>query len=223
MSLLLQGVSCPLGDFTLSIDVELQTHVTAIFGRSGAGKTTLLDIIAGIRRPDQAVIEIDGRLLNDTKSNRFVPPHRRRIGYVPQDLALFPHLSVRENLLYGFSAPPELEPSFTLADVMEMLDIVSLLNRRIHQLSGGEKQRVALGRALLSAPCLLLLDEPLASLDSALKERILPYLRRIREIFQFPILYVTHDPQEVTALCDEVLILDQGRLIGRGPPDIVLR
>ena len=215
MSLLLQNIRVPLADFTLEIDVELQAHVTAISGVSGAGKTTLLDTIAGLRRPQSAVIRLEGRTLTDTGAGIGVPPHRRGIGYVPQDLALFPHLTAGENLCYGRKPKTEREGAFSLTQVTGVLDLEGLTERRISQLSGGEKQRVALGRALLSAPQLLLLDEPLASLDARLKGRILPYLRRVRETFPIPILYVSHDPGEAAALCDEVLTLDGGKIVGR--------
>ena len=214
MSLLLQNVRVPLADFILEIDVELHAHVTALFGVSGAGKTTLLDTIAGLRSPQSAVIRLGDRTLTDTAARISVPPHRREIGYVPQDLALFPHLSAGQNLLYGKKPGGENAAPFGVAQVTGVLDLEGLMERRISKLSGGEKQRVALGRALLSAPRLLLLDEPLASLDAQLKGRILPYLRRIRETFPIPILYVSHDAAEVAALCDEVLTLDAGKIIG---------
>ncbi|HTH47895.1 MAG TPA: ATP-binding cassette domain-containing protein [Candidatus Limnocylindria bacterium] len=217
MSLQLQNIRVRLADFVLEIDVELHAHVTALFGPSGAGKTTLLDTIAGLRPPLSAVIRLDGRTLTDTGSRVSVPPHRRAIGYVPQDLALFPHLSVGENLRYGQPPRAEGQGPFSLVQITGLLDLGGLMARRTGQLSGGEKQRVALGRALLSAPRLLLLDEPLASLDTGLKGRILPYLRRIRETFPIPILYVSHDAGEVAALCDEVLTLDGGRITGREP------
>ena len=217
MSLLLRHVRVHLADFTLEVEVELHAHITAIFGPSGAGKTTLLDVIAGLRPPATAFIQLQGRTLTDTSAGWSIPPHRRSIGYVPQDLALFPHLSVRQNLDYGRPASGSAGPAFQLEQVTAVLDLGGLTHRRIGELSGGEKQRVALARALLSAPALLLLDEPLASLDTALKERILPYLRCVRDAFAIPILYVSHDPDEVAALCDEVLILSQGKILRVGP------
>lgn len=222
MSLLLQGVRAPMPGSALEADVELTAHVTGLFGASGAGKTTLLDIIAGLRRPSSALIRLDGRTLTDTAAGVSVPPHRRGIGYVPQDLALFPHLSVRENLLYGRKTSAEDGTPFSLAQVTQVLEIDGLAERRIGRLSGGERQRVALGRALLSAPRLLLLDEPLASLDARLKERILPCLRRVRETFAIPVLHVSHDASEMAALCDEVLVLENGRIVRRGRPSEVL-
>lgn len=222
MSLQLQAVSVPLGEFRLEVDVELDAHVTAFFGASGAGKTTLLDLIAGLRRPEAGRVRLHDKTLSDSTAKIFVPAHQRRIGYVPQDLALFPHLSVRENLLFGRKTNTDPTDGSSFAGVADMLDIKGLVDRRIGQLSGGEKQRVALGRALLSEPRLLLLDEPLASLDAALKDRILPYLRRVRDAFEVPIVYVSHDPREVLALCDEVLTIEQGRFIRRGKPSQVL-
>jgi molybdate transport system ATP-binding protein len=213
MELALQNISLALADFTLEIDARLECQVTGIFGPSGAGKTSLLDLIAGLRRPERALISVNGRVLTDTANAVFLPPRLREIGYVPQDLALFPHLSVRQNLLYGQKSSPAAAPLFSYEHVTEVLEIQTLTARDTRQLSGGEKQRVALARALLTSPKLLLLDEPLGSLDSALKAKIIPYLRRVRDEFQLPILYVTHDEQEILALCNEVLELDQGRIV----------
>ena len=215
MKLLLKNISLPVADFTIELDVELANQVTAILGPSGAGKTSLLDLIAGLRRPDSAFIQLGDRVLTDTAAGVIVPPRLRRMGYVPQDLALFPHLSVRKNLLYGQNGASETNHLFTFAHITEVLEIQSLSARRVTDLSGGEKQRVALARALLTSPGLLLLDEPLASLDAALKSRIIPYLRRVRDEFQLPMLYITHDRGEVLALCDEVLELRRGRVTKR--------
>jgi molybdate transport system ATP-binding protein len=212
MKLRLHRIRLPLASFTLELDAELAGPVTAIFGPSGAGKTSLLDLIAGLRRPESAFIALGDRVLTDTAARIDVPTHRRAIGYVPQDLALFPHLTVRGNVLYGHR-PAATHPEVTLAHVVETLEISALLDRDIGSISGGEKQRVALARALLAAPHLLLLDEPLASLDRPLKARLLPYLRRVRDEFRVPMIYVTHDPEEVAPLCDEVLALEQGRIV----------
>lgn len=219
MSLRLDSIAVELPAFRLDADVELNAHVTAVFGPSGAGKTTLLDVIAGLRKPSAGRVILHDRVLTDVSRRTFVPPHLRRVGYVPQDLALFPHLTVRENLLFGFRGP---DPAGALEGVTGILELRGLEDRRIRQLSGGEKQRVALGRALLTEPRLLLLDEPLASLDAALKDRILPCLRRIRDAFDIPILHVSHDAREVRLLCDEVLILEAGRIVRRGPPSRML-
>jgi molybdate transport system ATP-binding protein len=215
MNLLLQNISLPLADFPLEIDTQLQCQVTGIFGPSGAGKTSLLDLIAGLRKPASARIALNDRVLTDTVAGVLMPPRLREIGYVPQDLALFPHLSVRQNLLYGRSNGRETGPLFGFEHVTEVLQIQPLIARGVGDLSGGERQRVALARALLTSPRLLLLDEPLASLDADLKSRIIPYLCRVRDEFQLPILYVTHDEQEVLALCDEVVEIRQGRMTGR--------
>lgn len=222
MKLVLRAVRCPLPHFTLALDVEITRDVTALFGPSGAGKTTALDLIAGLRRAPSAYVELDGRVLTDTAAGatgaagREVPARDRHIGYVPQDGALFPHLSVRGNLLYGSKGELEYER------VTDVLDIGHLLDRRIGGLSGGERQRVALARALLSSPRLLLLDEPLASLDEELRARVLDYLKRVRDELKVPMLYVSHSRREVVELCEEVLILDRGVLKGKGEPRALL-
>jgi len=218
MNLRLKNILLPLAGFDLEVDVELQSRVTALFGPSGAGKTSLLDLIAGLRRAKSAFIQLDEIVLTDTDARVNVPARRRRIGYVPQDMALFPHLSVRGNLLYGHKPEAELSPLFRFAHVIQALEIESLLERGVANLSGGEKQRVTLARALLSSPRLLLLDEPLSSLDAKLKNQILPFLSRVRDEFPIPILYVTHSADEVSAFCEEVVILERGRLVRRGSP-----
>ena len=213
MKLALRDIRCPLAHFTLRLDVEITRDVTALFGPSGAGKTTVLDLIAGLQRAESARIELDGRVLTDTAAGLEVPARDRHVGYVPQDGALFPHLSVRGNLLYGSKAG-----GTGLERVIEVLEIGHLMDRRIGGLSGGERQRVALARALLSSPRLLLLDEPLAALDEELKGRVLSYLKAVRDEFRVPMLYVSHSTREVLALCEEVLVLDRGILRGRGEP-----
>lgn len=216
MKLVLRDVRLPLAHFTLQLDVEITRDVTALFGPSGAGKTSALDLIAGLRRAPSAYVELDGRVLTDTAARKEVPARDRHIGYVPQDGALFPHLSVRGNLRYGIKAGNKGDTS--LERVTKVLEIGHLLDRRIGGLSGGEKQRVALARALLSSPRLLLLDEPLAALDEELKGRVLSYLQRVRDELRVPMLYVSHTTDELRALCDEVLVLDRGLLRGRGEP-----
>jgi molybdate transport system ATP-binding protein len=219
MKLVLRDIRCPLAHFTLALDVEIARDVTALFGPSGAGKTTVLDLIAGLRRSPSAYIELDGRVLTDTSAGREVPARDRHIGYVPQDGALFPHLSVRGNLLYGSKGEGSTERT---RRVTEVLDIGHLLDRRIGGLSGGERQRVALARALLSSPKLLLLDEPLASLDEELRTRVLAYLKRVRDELRVPMLYVSHARSEVVELCEEVLVLERGVLKGQGDPRALL-
>lgn len=221
MSLHLQKIVLSLTSFSLELDLELPHHVTAIFGPSGAGKTSLLDLIAGLRQATSSIIRLDDFVLTDTTTGVAVPARRRRIGYVPQDMALFPHLPVRRNLLYGHNSEGETNPLFSFDHVIKVLELDGLLDRGVTNLSGGEKQRVTLGRALLSSPRLLLLDEPLSSLDAKLKNQILPFLKRVRDEFPVPILYVTHSADEVSALCDEVLVLEQGRVVKRGTPAAV--
>ena len=223
MSVELQGVRLPLAHFTLEIDAVLDGRVTAIFGASGAGKTALLEIIAGLRRPAAGLVRVGGAVLTDSATRTFVSPDRRAIGYVPQEGALFPHLSVRKNLLFGHNQRQPQAAGLTFGHVTAVLEIAALTDRAIGTLSGGEKQRVALGRALLAAPRLLLLDEPLAGLDAPLRERLLPYLARVRDEFAIPMLYVTHSPDEVVALCDAVLVLASGRVTARGRPAELFR
>ncbi len=218
MTLALENLRLPLAHFTLEIDATLTAGVTAIFGPSGSGKTSLLELIAGLRRPTSGSIQLGSNVLTDCAAHRFTAPQHRAIGYVPQDGALFPHLNVRQNLLYGFDTSRARPTGLSFEHIVEVLEISPLLARPIATLSGGEKQRVALGRALLAAPQLLLLDEPLASLDPALKERLLPYLLRIRDEFTIPMIYVTHSPDEVVTLCDETLLLRSGKIEKRGRP-----
>jgi molybdate transport system ATP-binding protein len=212
MSLILRRLELQLASFVLQIDeFECAGRVTGIFGPSGSGKTSLLDLVAGLRQPSSAYVELDATVLTDTSRGLAIAPRWRRVGYVPQDLALFPHLSVRRNVVFGAGA--EAPPEF--AHVVELFEIGPLLERAIGDLSGGERQRVALARALLVSPRLLLLDEPLATLDRRLKDRIRPYFERVRDEFGVPILYVTHDREEAGSLCDEVVYLERGRIVGR--------
>jgi molybdate transport system ATP-binding protein len=214
----------PLARFALDIDVSFESQVTAIFGPSGAGKTSLLEAVAGLRKIARGEIEIGGRILFSSSSKIDIPPRERAIGYVPQETSLFPHLSVRENVLFGagrkVGQPNAAE--VRLDHVVALLEIGHLLDRSVTEISGGESQRVALARALLSHPRLLLLDEPLASLDIGLKERIIPYLRRVRDEFALPMIYVTHDPIEVLALADWVVMIREGRLVAQGIPREIL-
>jgi molybdate transport system ATP-binding protein len=198
------------GSFVLNAAVRLDARAAALFGPSGAGKTTVLDAIAGLRTPRRGSIVIDDRVLFSTDAGINLPAHKRHVGYVPQDVALFPHMDVRRNLLYG--RHPGLSPD--LDRVVGMLEISPLLARRVNDLSGGERQRVALGRALMSGPSLLLLDEPLAAVDVPLRRRILPYLLRVRDELKIPIVYVSHDRAEAEELADVVITLDQGRVSG---------
>jgi len=216
MSLLLRNISLPLASFTLEADLEIKGRITAIFGPSGAGKTSLLELVAGLRRARSAFIQLDDRVLTDGARGLLVPPRQRGIGYVPQDLALFPHLNVRQNLLYGHKHTDGANPLFNFQHIVELLEIQALLPRGVAELSGGEKQRAALARALLTSPRLLLLDEPLASLDLELKTRIIRYLARVRDEFHLPMLYVTHDRFETVALADEMVVLVNGKVAQTG-------
>jgi molybdate transport system ATP-binding protein len=208
-----------LPGFDLELDLCMESSATIIFGPSGAGKTTLLNTLAGLQRPSRGRVILDGRVLNDAERKLLTPPRGRKLGYVPQDLALFPHLSAAGNLRYGDRrALSEDRRRFSFEHVCDVLELKPLLERRIHELSGGEKQRVALGRALLSGPELLLLDEPLASLDASLRGKIIPYLKALRVEFGVPYIYVTHDCTEATALGDQLIRLERGRSVGQGAP-----
>ncbi|WP_225767330.1 molybdenum ABC transporter ATP-binding protein [Inquilinus sp. Marseille-Q2685] len=205
------------GDFALDIGFRSEGRLTALFGRSGAGKTSVVNVIAGLVRPQQGRVVVDGRTLVDTGRGVVLPPHRRRIGYVFQEGRLFPHLAVRHNLLYGRWFTPKAERGAEFGRVVELLGIDHLLDRRPALLSGGEKQRVAIGRALLASPRLLLMDEPLASLDEARKAEILPYVERLRDEARIPIVYVSHAIGEVARLATTLVVLADGRVTASGP------
>lgn len=208
--------------FALDVAFEAPPGVTALFGRSGAGKTTVVNAVAGLIRPDAGRVAIDGETLIDTEARVWLPPHRRRIGYVFQEGRLFPHLSVEGNLLYGRRFAPRGAEGPELGEVVELLGIGSLLARRPGALSGGEKARVAIGRALLSRPRLLLMDEPLAALDAPRRAEILPYLERLRDATRLPILYVSHQMTEVARLATTLVAIDAGRVVSAGPAERVL-
>ncbi len=191
--------------------------VTALFGRSGAGKTTIAQAVAGLLRPEAGRIVLGGEVLLDTARGICLPPHRRRLGYVFQDARLFPHLSVRQNLDYGRRLSPRPPDAAEVARIIDLLGIGALLDRRPGALSGGEKQRVALGRAILSGPRGLLMDEPLAALDEARKAEILPYIERLRDGLRLPILYISHSVAEVARLADTVVLMEAGRVTAAGP------
>jgi molybdate transport system ATP-binding protein len=210
------------GSFLLDLAFESAGRLTALFGPSGSGKTTLVNVIAGLVRPGEGQVIVDGRVLVDTAARTFLKPHRRRIGYVFQDARLFPHLTVRQNLLYGRWLAPKTAASSELSAVVDMLDIGHLLARRPALLSGGEKQRVAIGRALLSAPSLILMDEPLAALDEARKAEIMPYIERLRDAARVPIVYVSHQLAEVARLATDIAVLDKGELAAFGPTTEIL-
>src|SRR5437773_6385075 len=214
-------VSKQLGEFSLQASFASEGRVTGLFGASGAGKTSLINMIAGLLRPDRGSIAIDDETLDDTAAGVHVPAHRRRIGYVFQDARLFPHLDVRQNLDYGRRMNRLADDHAQRARVTDLLDIGSLLNRRPGQLSGGERQRVALGRALLSKPRLLLLDEPLGSLDEGRKVEILPYLIRLRDEANVPMVYVSHDAAEMRQLATRIVMMRNGRVSAFGGSDVL--
>ena len=213
-----------LGAFQSRVSFESDARVTALFGHSGAGKTTLINMIAGLVRPDRGRIEVDGRVLFDSDGGVNVPAERRRIGYIFQEARLFPHLTVRRNLLYGYSLARDADRYVRPDQVVAMLGLDHLLERRPGDLSGGEKQRVAIGRALLSSPRLLLLDEPLASVDNFRKGEILQYIETLRDELRIPMIYVSHTIEEVTRLANIMVVLSQGVVIAAGPvADIMSR
>ena len=212
-----------LGDFHLSADFAVQgASITTIFGKSGAGKTSLINAIAGLSRPDTGAIHLGEITLFDQERGLCLRPHERQIGYIFQDDRLFPHLTVRKNLLYGATPRRGEPPEIKFADVLDLLGIRPLLERKPNALSGGEKQLVAIGRALLSNPRLLLMDEPLASLDFQRREDILPFIEKIRDEFGVTIIYVSHAIEEVIRLSDQMIILSNGKVVAQGPVDEIM-
>jgi len=204
--------------FDVDVDVESDARTLGLFGPSGAGKTTVLEALAGWRAVERGRIRLGDVTWLDTETRLFVPPRRRGVGYVPQDLLLFPHLSVLDNLRAGLRRGFE---TARVERVIEVLELGPLRDRSVDTLSGGERQRTALGRALCREPILLLLDEPLASLDRALRRRILPYLLRVRDELDTPMVLVSHDPTEIAALCEDVALIERGRVVARGTPEEV--
>lgn len=204
--------------FTLSANIHIPgTGITAIFGRSGSGKTTIIQMVAGTLKPDTGHITVGDEIFVDTARGIDLPIEKRHVGYVFQDSRLFPHMSVESNLRYGLRRARGRKEIIDLPSVVELLGIGHLLKRRPHTLSGGEKQRVAIGRALLSQPRLLLMDEPLASLDEMRKREILPYLERLRDDLRLPILYVSHSIEEVVRLSDTMAAVHEGKVVASGP------
>lgn len=210
-----------LGDLSIEARFSSDQGVTALFGRSGAGKTSIVNMVSGLLRPDEGHIEVDGHVLFDSAAGVDLPPWKRRVGYVFQEGRLFPHLTVRSNLLYGWRFVPAAERYLALDQIVALLDLGALLRRRPRSLSGGEKQRVAVGRALLSNPRALLMDEPLASLDVLMKREILPYLERLDDM-GIPILYVSHSLDEVSRLARNLVLLSAGRVTRSGVTDEIL-
>jgi len=199
VKLALERVRLPLAHFDLDVEATISARVTGIFGPPGAGKTSLLDVIAGLRRPVSGHVRLDDATLDD------VPARRRRSGYVPQENALFPHLTVEQNIRYGAR-------DADIAHTVAVLEIAHILGRGVTSLSGGEQKRVALARVLVTAPRLLLLDEPLAGVDHPLRDRITAYLQRVRDEVAVPMLYVTHDPAELAGIAEETLVMEEGKI-----------
>jgi molybdate transport system ATP-binding protein len=210
-----------LGEFSIAAKFEAAGGATALFGPSGSGKTSIVNMIAGLVKPDRGRIVLDGHLLFDSAARIVVPPHQRRIGYVFQDGRLFPHLTVVQNLDYGRWMSGLRHEATERERIIGLLDIGHLLSRRPGHLSGGERQRVAFGRALLMKPRLLLLDEPLASLDRARKLEILPYLARLRDEAKVPMIYVSHQAGEILRLASQVVRIEDGRVLAVGGLDLL--
>ncbi len=205
-----------LGDFTLDARfTSAASGITALFGRSGSGKTSLVNALAGLIRPDRGQIVVRGEILFSSRQGIDLPPERRRLGYVFQEDRLFPHYSVRGNLRYGMKRTSQ-DPTLGFDHIVELLDLRSLLDRHPRDLSGGEKQRVAIGRALLADPRLLLMDEPLASLDIARKNEIIPFIERLRDELRLPIVYVTHAMEEIIRLADTLVLVSEGKVAATG-------
>jgi molybdate transport system ATP-binding protein len=206
-----------LGEFEIDVDFRAGPGITALFGRSGCGKTSIVNMIAGLLKPDRGSVSVDGRVLYDSAGGIDVPVHRRRVACVFQDARLFPNLSVRKNLLYGWRLSPREARYISFEHVVDLLGIGSLLDRRPGALSGGERQRVAIGRALLTSPSILLMDEPLASLDAQRKAEIVPYIELLRRDFGLSMVYVSHAVEEVLRLADTVVMLQNGKVSAVGP------
>lgn len=211
------------GAFALQARFHSEGRMTALFGQSGSGKTTLVNAIGGLVRPAHGRIVVNGRVLVDTQRGIFLPKHARRIGYVFQEGRLFPHMSVQQNLLFGRWFTPRARRSASFDAIVGLLGIESLLARRPSTLSGGEKQRVAIGRALLADPQLLLMDEPLASLDEARKAEIYPYVERLRDEGEVPIVWVSHSVAEIALLATSIVVLSEGRVTASGPAAEIMR
>ncbi|SDF83048.1 molybdenum ABC transporter ATP-binding protein [Phytopseudomonas seleniipraecipitans] len=204
--------------FTLDVDLQLPGRgVSALFGHSGSGKTTLLRCVAGLERPGSGVLQVNGESWQDSANGIWLPAHQRPVGYVFQDANLFPHLSVRRNLEFGFKRIAKAQRRVPFEQAVELLGIEHLLERLPEHLSGGERQRVGMARALLTSPRLLLMDEPLAALDLKRKGEVLPYLERLHDELDIPILYVSHAPDEVARLADHLVVLDEGKVTASGP------
>ncbi|VAW22068.1 Molybdenum ABC transporter ATP-binding protein ModC [hydrothermal vent metagenome] len=202
--------------FALELNECLTAQVTGVFGPSGSGKSTLLNAIAGLQKPQRGFISLNGRVITDTAANRICPPHKRKIGYVFQESRLFPHLNVRKNLLFGVKLKSGGGRKINFDDVVNVLDIAQLLDKNINECSGGEQQRIAIGRALLTEPGLLLLDEPFSAVDYQLRKQILLYIKQISQNWQIPMLVVSHDLSDLLILTQSLLVLKEGKVEGNG-------
>jgi len=205
-------------DFMLNVELEMQQQLLGIVGVSGCGKSTLLKNIVGLLQPTHGSIQFNQQILFDSQQKIHVPMHQRKIALIFQNALLFPHMNVQQNLCYAEKLIPQAERKFQFNEIIELLELTHLCQRKAHQLSGGEAQRVSIGRALLSSPHLLLLDEPLTGLDQQLKQQILPFLQRIKDELNLPMIYVTHHLEELKYLKADILQLDQGQLQHRKNP-----
>lgn len=201
-------------DFMLNVELEMQQQLLGIVGASGSGKSTLLKNIVGLLKPQQGCIQLNEQVFIDTQESIHVPMHQRKIALIFQNALLFPHLNVKQNLSYAEKLLDKSERKFQFDEIVELLELTPLIQRKAHQLSGGEAQRVSIGRALLSSPNLLLLDEPLTGLDTHLKQQILPFFKRMKDELDLPMIYVTHHPEELEYLEADTLQLSQGKLHG---------
>lgn len=220
-SVLTVDVQKRLGEFSLATKFETEHGVTALFGPSGSGKTSIVNMIAGLLKPDRGRIAIDGNVMFDSGAGVNVPPHKRGIGYVFQEGRLFPHMTARANLDYGRWMSGITRDHSAFDRIVDLLGIAHILDRRPRALSGGERQRVAIGRALLMQPRLLLLDEPLASLDTARKTEIFPYLERLRDEAHVPMIYVSHSAAEIRRIANMIVRLEEGHVDGIGGIEIL--
>jgi molybdate transport system ATP-binding protein len=214
------NVQKKLGSFSINVAFLVKAPgITALFGPSGSGKTSVINMVAGLLKPDQGQISVNGNTVFDSRRGIDVPPNRRRLGYVFQDGRLFPHMSVKSNLTYGMKLTRKGEQGVSFDKAVDVLDLGTLLHRRPAKLSGGEKQRVAIGRALLTNPSVLLMDEPLSSLDEARKSEIIPFVLRMQKEFLIPALYVSHSTDEISSLADHVVVIQSGEVASNGKPD----
>ena len=209
-------VELPRRDFLLKLKVDFGTGTVGIYGPSGAGKTSLFSLLAGLEKPSSGRIVLNGRVLSDTEQKIFVPPHKRRIGVVYQEKLLFPHMTVRENLLFGRKYVEKSQRKISLNDVVALMNLSEFLDAYPKDISGGEQQRVGIGRALLTSPEMLLLDEPFNAVDNRLRLAILPYIRKVGEELKIPMLVISHDLPDIQRLTDQVFVMDKGQCLGFG-------